>query len=92
MELQGSEACAETIAVLQRSMDAGIKDYDLLMEGNKSALAECNALCKHSEDLESELTKARTSAEEGIASLEARIKSVQSPHRGCSCCWQKTLN
>jgi hypothetical protein len=58
-------------------MDAGIEDYDLLMEGNKSLLLECNALCEHFEDMESELTKAHASAAENNAAMEARIKSVE---------------
>jgi hypothetical protein len=53
---------------------AGIEDYNLLMEGYKSLLAECNAL---HEDLESEPTKARASAAEDIATLEARIKFAE---------------
>jgi hypothetical protein len=49
----------------------------MLMEGNKSLLAKRNALRERSEDLESELTKGRSSAVEDIAALEARIKSVE---------------
>jgi predicted nucleic acid-binding Zn-ribbon protein len=58
-------------------VDAGIEDNALLMEGNKSLLAECNALHKRSEDLEAELAKARTSVTEDITALEARIKSIE---------------
>jgi hypothetical protein len=38
------------ISTLQRVMDNGVEDYNLLMEGNKSLLAECNDFCYHCED------------------------------------------
>jgi hypothetical protein len=47
------------------------------MEGNKSLLAERDALREHSEDLESELTKVRASATENVAALEARVRSAE---------------
>jgi hypothetical protein len=47
------------------------------MEGNKSLLAERNALCECYEDLESELAKAHASTTEDIAALEVRIKSTE---------------
>jgi hypothetical protein len=47
----------------------GIEDYDLLMEGNKSLLAERNALRERSEYLESKLMKAHASTVEDIAAL-----------------------
>jgi hypothetical protein len=50
-ELQGSvDSSTETITTQQRSVDAGIKDYNLLLEGNKSMLVECDALCNRSKD------------------------------------------
>jgi hypothetical protein len=58
-------------------VDAGLEDYELLMNGNKSLLAEHDALHERSEDLESELMKARASAAEDIAAFEARIKSAE---------------
>jgi FtsZ-binding cell division protein ZapB len=77
-KLQGSvDSSGETIATLQRAVDAGIEDYNMLLEGNKSLLAERNALRDPSEDLKSELTKTHASAAEGIAALEARIKSAE---------------
>jgi hypothetical protein len=76
MELHGSvDGSAETIAVMPHSMDAGVEEYNLLLEGNKSLLAKRNALRERSEDLEAELTKARTS--EYIAALEAKVKSTE---------------
>jgi hypothetical protein len=47
------------------------------MEGNKSLLAQRDALREHSEDLESELTKVRASATENVAALEARVRSAE---------------
>jgi hypothetical protein len=58
-------------------VDAGIEDYNLLLEGNKSLLAKHNTLHDRSEDLEFELTKTRASAIKGIAALEAKIKSAK---------------
>jgi hypothetical protein len=63
--------------MLQRYVDAGVEDYNLLMEGNKSLLPEHNELCHRSDDMESKLAKVRSSAEEGIAGLEAKIRSVK---------------
>jgi hypothetical protein len=48
-------------------MASGLEDYDLVMEGNKSLLAERNTLHECSEDIESELMKAHASAAENIA-------------------------
>jgi uncharacterized protein involved in exopolysaccharide biosynthesis len=67
-KLQGSvDSSVETVATLQRSMASGLEDYDLVMEGNKSLLAERNTLHECSEDIESELMKAHASASENIA-------------------------
>jgi hypothetical protein len=48
---------SETITTPQRSVDDGIEDYNLLLEGNKSLLDEHNELCYRSEYLESEFAK-----------------------------------
>jgi hypothetical protein len=56
---------------------SGLEDYELLMKGNRSLLAECDALHDRAKDLESELTKAHASAIENIAALEARIRSAE---------------
>jgi hypothetical protein len=68
---------AKTTAMLQRFVDAGIEDYNLLMQGNKSLLAEHDEFCYHSDDMENELVKAHSSAKESIADLEAKIKFVE---------------
>jgi uncharacterized protein YacL (UPF0231 family) len=67
---------AKTITTLQRSVDARVEDYNLWMEGNKSLLAEHNELRYHSDDLESDLAKVRSSAE-SITGLEAKIRSAE---------------
>jgi hypothetical protein len=40
---------------MQCAVDIGIKDYNLLMEGNKSLLAECNDFQYRCQDLQVEL-------------------------------------
>jgi hypothetical protein len=78
VKLQGSvDSSAETITTLERTVAMGVEDYDLLMEGNKSLLAECDVLHERSENLDFELMKARASAAEDIAALEARVKSAE---------------
>jgi uncharacterized protein YydD (DUF2326 family) len=72
---------AETIDMLQRSVDSGIEDYNLLQEGNKSLLGEHNELCYHTEDLEAELAKVHADAIEDIAALETKIESAEA-HSG----------
>jgi hypothetical protein len=54
----------ETIITLRCSVASGLEDYYLMMEGNKSLLAERYSLHESSEDLESKLTKARASSVE----------------------------
>jgi chromosome segregation ATPase len=82
---------AKTIAALQRSVDTGIEDYDLFLEGNKSLLADHNELRYRSEDLESELAKVRSSAAESIAVLEARIKSAEAHNMDVAAASEKRL-
>jgi hypothetical protein len=53
---------------------AGIEDFGILLDGNKSLLAEHNVHCEPSGDLEAELMKARTA--KNIAALEAKIRSA----------------
>jgi hypothetical protein len=53
--------------MLQRSLDAGVEDYELLMEGNKSLLVESDTLRDHNADLEPELAEARARAAKDIA-------------------------
>jgi hypothetical protein len=58
-------------------MYSGIKDYNLLQEGNKSLLAEHSELRYCCEDLESELAKVHSSVVEDVAALESRIRSAK---------------
>jgi BMFP domain-containing protein YqiC len=68
---------AGTISMLQRAVDIGVEDYTLLMEGNKSLLADHNDFHHHCEDLEIELAEVRSDAKKKVADLEARVKSVE---------------
>jgi hypothetical protein len=54
VKLQGSgDSSTETITTLQWSLNAGVQDCELLMEGNKSLLVEHNALHDCFADLKS---------------------------------------
>jgi hypothetical protein len=61
---------AETICTLQRAVDNGVKDYNLLLEGNKSLLAEHNDFHYHCEDLKAELAEVHSDAEKRTTNLE----------------------
>jgi hypothetical protein len=63
--------------MLECSFGHGVEDYSLLMAANESLLAEHNELCYCTEDLESELVKARSDAAENIAALEAKLKCAE---------------
>jgi hypothetical protein len=64
-------------STLQHAVDNGVKDYNLLMAGNESLLAERNDFCYHCEDLEKELTKVCSDAEQRTAALQLKIKSAE---------------
>jgi hypothetical protein len=65
-----------TISTLQHTMDIGVEDYTLLMEGNKSLLAERDD--RHRcECLEVEVAEVRFDAKKKVEDLEARVKSVE---------------
>jgi hypothetical protein len=63
--------------MLQRAVDNGIEDYNRLMEGNKSLLAERNDFQYHFEDLQVELIEAHFDAKKQITNLEARVRSAE---------------
>jgi hypothetical protein len=63
--------------MLQRSLDAGVEDYELLMEGNKSLLVASDTLRDHDADLEPELAEARARAAKDIAALEAKVRLMK---------------
>jgi hypothetical protein len=58
-------------------VETGIYDYILLMDGNKSLLAEHDELCYCCEDLSAELAEARSEAEKKTVTLELKIKSAE---------------
>jgi hypothetical protein len=68
---------SKTISKLRHSFDNGVEDYNLLMAGNESMLAERNDLHHHAEDLESELAKVRTAAATDVTVLETKIESAK---------------
>jgi hypothetical protein len=59
--------------MLQRVVDNGIEDYDLLLEGNKSLLAERDDFHYCCEDLQAELVVVCSGAKMKIADLEAKV-------------------
>jgi hypothetical protein len=67
----------EMISTLQHTVDNEIKDYNLLMEGNKSLLAERNDFHYYCEDLKVELAEVRSNTKKRIADLEVRVKSAE---------------
>jgi hypothetical protein len=58
-------------------LDNAVEDYNLLMAGKESMLAERNDLCHHAEDLESKLAKVRAAAAVDVAALETKIMSTE---------------
>jgi hypothetical protein len=62
---------------LQRAVDGGIEDYDLLLEGNKSLLDVHNDLQYCCEDLHVELAEVHSNAKKRIADLEAKVKTAE---------------
>jgi hypothetical protein len=68
---------ADMITTLQRTVDIGVKDYALLMEGNKSLLAERDDLHHLCEGLEVEDVEVRSDAKKKVADLEMRVKSIK---------------
>jgi hypothetical protein len=62
-----AEESAGMIATLQHSVDVGIEDYELLMEGNKILLAERDELRYHCKDLKVDLARVCSDAEKSVA-------------------------
>jgi hypothetical protein len=58
-------------------VDDGVEDYNLLMAGNESLLAERNDMCHRIRDLESELAKVRAAAATDVVALETKIESAK---------------
>jgi hypothetical protein len=68
---------SKTITKMQRSLDGGVEDYNLLMAGNERPLAEHNDLHHHTEDLETELAKVRAATAGDVVALEVKVTSVE---------------
>jgi hypothetical protein len=64
---------------LQLTIYRGIVDYDLLLVGNKKLASERDKLKHRCEDLQAELTEARSDAQKRIDDLEAKVKFAE-PH------------
>jgi hypothetical protein len=76
---------------LQHSMDNGVKDYNLLMVGNSSLLAEHNDFRYCCDNLEKELTEVHSDAGKRIADLEAKVKSTEARSVGVAAAGEKEL-
>jgi hypothetical protein len=61
---------------LQRAMDHGTEDYNLMVTGNKKLASEHDKLKQRCEGLEVELSKARSDTQKRIDVLEARVRSA----------------
>jgi hypothetical protein len=68
---------AEKICTLQWDVDNGVEDYNLLMEGNESLLAEHSDFHYRYEDLKVELAEVHSDAEKRTTDLEARVKAIE---------------
>jgi hypothetical protein len=62
---------------LQRTVDHGIKDYNLLVMGNKSLASERDELKSRCKGLQAELAKTRSNAEKRVAALEVKVRSAE---------------
>jgi hypothetical protein len=58
-------------------VDNGVDDYNLLLEGNKTLLAERNDFHYRCDDLKVELEEARSDAQKKIVDLEVRVRAVE---------------
>jgi hypothetical protein len=76
---------------LQHIVDNGIEDYDLLLEGNKSLLAERDDFHYHCKDLWAELAEERSGAGKQIADLEAKIKFAKTHSADVAAAGEKSL-
>jgi hypothetical protein len=82
----------EDKTTLQCAVDNAAKDYDLLIAGNNSLLAECNDLKYRCEDLEKELTEARSDTKERIDDQEIKVKSAEAYSIDIAAVGEKRLN
>jgi hypothetical protein len=82
---------AKTIGTLQWAVDNGVDDYNLLLKGNKSLLAEHNDFCYRCEDLKAELAKAHFDAQKKTANLEARVRAAEAHNVDIATAGEKQL-
>jgi hypothetical protein len=82
---------AKMIGTLQRVVDNGVDDYNLLLEGNKSLLAESNDFHYHCKDLKAELVEARSNAQWRTADLEARVRAAEAHNVDVAAIGEKRL-
>jgi hypothetical protein len=68
---------AEMIGMIQRTVNNGIEDYNLLMEGNKRLLAEHDEFLYCYKDLNVELGEVRSDAKKRTAALVLKVKSAE---------------
>jgi hypothetical protein len=85
-----AELVAET-NTLQRAVENGIEDYDLLLEGNKSLLAQCDDFRYHCDDLRAELVEVRSGSKEQIADLEAKVEFAEAHSTDVAAAGEKHL-
>jgi hypothetical protein len=67
----------EAISMLRGTVNARIKDYVLLLDGNKSLVAECDDFRYHCEDLQAEFAEVHSNAEKRTINLESKVKSAK---------------
>jgi hypothetical protein len=72
-------------------VDNGVNDYNLLMEGNKSLLAERNDFRYRCEDLKAELAEVHSDAEKRTANLEVRVKAAEAHNIDVAATGEKRL-
>jgi FtsZ-binding cell division protein ZapB len=63
--------------MLQRAVDNGVDDYNLLLASNNILLAEHNDFKYRCEDLDKELAVVRFDAKKSIIDLEVKVKSAK---------------
>jgi hypothetical protein len=62
---------------LQHTVDHSVKDYNLMVMGNKSLLSERNELKCHCKDLQAALAEAHSDTKKRVVDLEAKVKFAE---------------
>jgi hypothetical protein len=68
---------------LQHTLDHSIKDYNLLVMGNKSLLSERNELKCRCQDLHVALVEAHSNAKKTAADLDVKVKTMKAQGEKC---------